>query len=208
MGDTALITDLVRAGVDPELVGRVANALVEAAQSGNSAEFHDVSAERRRAKDRERKRKIPQNSAESAEIPMSASTLKKDTNTSSLSKRRAERISAEWKPSEVDLEFALSRGLPRPRVDTEIEKFRNYWTAKSGRDATKRDWPATWRNWILTALERLPGNPPTPPPTENLRIPPWEREGITQDAWRERELAKTNGTQVRRDSGLGKAGPH
>jgi hypothetical protein len=39
----------------------------------------------------------------------------------------------------------------------ETEKFVNYWRAKSGKDATKVDWPATWRNWMLTAAERLPG---------------------------------------------------
>jgi hypothetical protein len=39
---------------------------------------------------------------------------------------------------------------------TETEKFRNYWRAKSGQAATKLDWPATWRNWMLSAYERLP----------------------------------------------------
>lgn len=43
------------------------------------------------------------------------------------------------------------RGVDGPR---ETEKFRNYWRAKSGKDATKIDWPATWRNWMLTAAER------------------------------------------------------
>lgn len=27
--------------------------------------------------------------------------------------------------------------------------FRNYWVAKSGRDAAKLDWEATWHNWVL-----------------------------------------------------------
>lgn len=43
------------------------------------------------------------------------------------------------------------RGVDGPR---ETEKFRNYWRSKSGKDATKLDWPATWRNWMLTAAER------------------------------------------------------
>lgn len=42
-------------------------------------------------------------------------------------------------------------GVDGPR---ETEKFRNYWSAKSGKDATKVDWVATWRNWMLTAAER------------------------------------------------------
>ena len=29
--------------------------------------------------------------------------------------------------------------------------FRDYWLAKSGKDATKVDWLATWRNWIRRA---------------------------------------------------------
>lgn len=40
----------------------------------------------------------------------------------------------------------------------ETEKFRNYWLAKSGKDATKIDWPATWRNWMLNAAERAGPN--------------------------------------------------
>lgn len=43
------------------------------------------------------------------------------------------------------------RNVDGPR---ETEKFRNYWQAKSGKDATKIDWPATWRNWMLSAAER------------------------------------------------------
>jgi hypothetical protein len=43
-----------------------------------------------------------------------------------------------------------------PGVDgkTETEKFVNFWRAKTGKDATKLDWPATWRNWMLNAPQR------------------------------------------------------
>jgi hypothetical protein len=42
-----------------------------------------------------------------------------------------------------------------PTVDgrRETEKFINYWTAKST-NATKLDWVATWRNWMLTAADK------------------------------------------------------
>lgn len=45
-----------------------------------------------------------------------------------------------------------------PGVDgrRETEKFENYWRSKTGAQATKLDWPATWRNWMLAAAERLP----------------------------------------------------
>jgi len=35
----------------------------------------------------------------------------------------------------------------------ETEKFRNYWRAKTGQSATKLDWEATWRNWMLKAAD-------------------------------------------------------
>lgn len=43
-----------------------------------------------------------------------------------------------------------------PGVDGRYEtaKFIDYWRAKSGRDATKLDWPGTWRNWMRKASER------------------------------------------------------
>lgn len=43
-----------------------------------------------------------------------------------------------------------------PQVDgrTETEKFVNHWRSKTGKDATKLDWPATWRNWMLNSRDR------------------------------------------------------
>jgi hypothetical protein len=40
-----------------------------------------------------------------------------------------------------------------PTIDLQAEhrKFVDYWIGKSGRDGTKLDWPATWRNWIRNA---------------------------------------------------------
>jgi hypothetical protein len=61
-----------------------------------------------------------------------------------------------------------------PQVDPrhETEKFVNYWRAKSGQGATKLDWTATWRNWMLSAAERLPApasNGDTPRSTGQAR---------------------------------------
>jgi hypothetical protein len=64
------------------------------------------------------------------------------------------RLSPDWVPSVLEIEFALDRGMTQEFVAVEAEKFRNYWTAKAGANATKRDWSATWRNWIITAMER------------------------------------------------------
>lgn len=45
-----------------------------------------------------------------------------------------------------------------PGVDGRFEtaQFCDYWRAKSGRDATKLDWVATWRNWMRNAAKRAP----------------------------------------------------
>jgi hypothetical protein len=69
--------------------------------------------------------------------------------------KRATRISSTWLPSSYDVAFAQERGMTNAQIEIEAEKFLNYWTAKSGRNATKLDWEATWRNWVLNALERL-----------------------------------------------------
>ena len=39
-----------------------------------------------------------------------------------------------------------------PHVDVNLstEMFVNYWRAKAGRDASKVDWLATWKNWLLS----------------------------------------------------------
>jgi hypothetical protein len=63
---------------------------------------------------------------------------------------RATRIPEPFLLTSEMKEWAAAR---TPSIDLllETEKFVNYWRAKSGRDATKLDWPATWRNWVLNA---------------------------------------------------------
>lgn len=66
---------------------------------------------------------------------------------------RATRIPDGWTPSD---ELAQTMHAECPNVDQRAEhrKFVDYWTAKSGKDATKADWNATYRNWIRRANER------------------------------------------------------
>lgn len=56
MTDETLIADLIRSGVDADLVQRVALAIIEAKANAQVAVMPDESAERRRAADRRRKR--------------------------------------------------------------------------------------------------------------------------------------------------------
>jgi hypothetical protein len=77
-----------------------------------------------------------------------------DTEKKESKRRRATRLPENWGLGGLDLAYAISKGLRLLEIETEAEKFKNYWTAKSGHTATKTDWSATWRNWILNALER------------------------------------------------------
>jgi hypothetical protein len=79
--------------------------------------------------------------------------------TKTAHRNRGQRIATDWNLSESGIAYALDRGMMRDRIEIEAEKFKNYWTAKTGTGAMKHDWEATWRNWILTALERRNGTP-------------------------------------------------
>lgn len=55
-------------------------------------------------------------------------------------------------------DWAVDRGYTGEWCMQQTERFINYWTAKPGKDGTKTDWRATWRNWILKAADDLPAN--------------------------------------------------
>jgi hypothetical protein len=70
-------------------------------------------------------------------------------------RKRACRLPEDWVPDQDLLNWGK---INAPGVDLgfETDKFRDYWLAKSGRDATKTDWRRTWRNWIRGELGRTP----------------------------------------------------
>ena len=68
---------------------------------------------------------------------------------------RATRIPDGWIPTD-DLANAMAAECPTVDQRHEHRKFVDYWKAKSGKDATKTDWDATYRNWIRRAAESNP----------------------------------------------------
>ncbi len=70
-------------------------------------------------------------------------------------KTKGVRLAKDWVLPKDWGNWALQKGLPREKVISEAEKFRNYWVAKSGRDAAKLDWYATWQNWVIKAIEQF-----------------------------------------------------
>jgi hypothetical protein len=63
---------------------------------------------------------------------------------------RGTRLPADWKLPRSWGEWALAEkpGWTSARVIEVADKFRDYWIAKAGRDGSKADWLATWRNWV------------------------------------------------------------
>lgn len=67
-------------------------------------------------------------------------------------RKRGTRIPESFIVTAAMREWAAGR-VPLVDVDSSTERFVNHWRAKSGKDATKLDWPATWRNWLLRDQE-------------------------------------------------------
>lgn len=60
---------------------------------------------------------------------------------------RGTRLPTDWTPS--DSLTAWASGA-RPDIDLQntIESFRDYWVGKAGKEGSKLDWDATFRNWV------------------------------------------------------------
>lgn len=76
-----------------------------------------------------------------------------------LPRKRGTRIPDDFTVTPEMTAWAKER-VPQLQGANETEKFINYWRAATGRTATKLDWVATWRNWMLNAAERTNGRKP------------------------------------------------
>ncbi|CBI76874.1 conserved protein of unknown function [Bartonella clarridgeiae 73] len=102
--------------------------------------------------------------AEEKETPIGVSQKKHSSVVSSSSfcdvshpkgKTQGCRLPSEWR---ADIAAAISEGLSEEQAHWQEKKFRDYWQAKSGKEAMKVDWSATWRNWYRREIERLKEN--------------------------------------------------
>lgn len=69
------------------------------------------------------------------------------TNKESGARKRGTRLPENWLPSPLTRQ-AMAKEFPSVDLKMEHDKFTDYWAAKAGKDGTKLDWDATWRNWI------------------------------------------------------------
>ena len=91
-----------------------------------------------------------QSQEEKKDIEVAASSLRSEAT-------KGTRLSEDWQPSPDNLRFAESEGFSASEIEREAAKFRDYWIGRAGAGGVKRDWCATWRNWIRKAkTERKP----------------------------------------------------
>src|SRR5271155_2009016 len=57
-----------------------------------------------------------------------------------------------WQPDPTDTE-RMRKEFPGFNLVSELDNFRDYWTAKAGAAATKMDWRATYRIWMRKAAK-------------------------------------------------------
>lgn len=166
-----LIELLLSTGFPVERIGEVAElvhrlcAEFHRNSTGTPPEYVDETAERRRAWDRARwhKRKNSTGVERSNDqhkrdisLPVALEALEeKITREVVARERKACRLPADFAVTDEMLAWAREElNLSPAYIDIETRKFRDYWLAKSGAQATKKDWTATWRNWIRTSTER------------------------------------------------------
>lgn len=166
MNDVAsIIADLVRAGTDPELVGRVAAAIA-------GTRNIDEQAERRRAADRARKAAcksgIPRNSAESAELvsplvpPFPPAPPIPPIIPPSTKQSRATALPDDWEPDAKTWALADELGFTAQEVWDQLDRMRDWAKNAGGGKGRKSDWNAAFRNWIKRAADDRRNKPQAP----------------------------------------------
>ena len=69
-------------------------------------------------------------------------------------RKKAHALSAQWVLTEADRNFAATRSWQQARIDSEADRFRDYWLANG---KAKADWAATWRNWVTSPFQTSGG---------------------------------------------------
>lgn len=66
---------------------------------------------------------------------------------------KGERLTPDWRLPKDWADWALGEGLDEVGIRREADRFKDYYIAQAGSSAAKRDWLATWRNWVRKAVD-------------------------------------------------------
>lgn len=94
--------------------------------------------------------------------------------------KRGTRLPAGWALPAAWGQWAIDQGHSEATIRFEADKFRDFWVGKSGKDAAKLDWEATWRNWMRNVAKPRAQAQAPPRETENARHQREFREAIQQ----------------------------
>ncbi|MFJ2456434.1 DUF1376 domain-containing protein [Pseudomonas protegens] len=85
--------------------------------------------------------------------------------------KRGSRLPEDWSLPGDWLDWALTKRPEFTAADVQAvaDEFADHWRAKSGKDAAKADWLATWRNWVRR--QRAPGAGLRSAPSSALSYP-------------------------------------
>ena len=77
-------------------------------------------------------------------IPITDSLLPLESKKQTI---KGSRLSQDWVIPDDYIEYCKKQ---RPELDVKLvaDNFKDFWISKSGSDATKLDWLATWRSWV------------------------------------------------------------
>lgn len=171
MSDPTLIADLIRAGVDADLVQRVVNVVAD------SRPTNADTADRRRARDREYRRnkraleatakandvavvsadKTPTEADKRCDLtslPLLTETAEKKEVVVAGRGSRGSRLPADWQPAAAALDLGAKLGFRLFEIESAAEEFRDYWHALPGSRALKTDWDKTFNNRLRAIAER------------------------------------------------------
>ena len=72
----------------------------------------------------------------------------------SKSEKKSTHLNSDFKPH-PDSWLTMQEHFPHIDLKLETHAFIDYWTSKTGSGSMKKDWDATWRNWIRSAHKRM-----------------------------------------------------
>lgn len=67
-------------------------------------------------------------------------------------------LPTDWQPTAEGWAFALSELGEEHLARRELMKFRNFWFGKTGEAGRKRNWDATWQNWVMKEADSGSGH--------------------------------------------------
>jgi hypothetical protein len=89
-------------------------------------------------------------------------TAERESTRATNSDSNGSRLASDWTlPAEWEQWAITNLEWPAAKAQSEAAIFKDHWLSKSGKDARKADWFATWRNWCRRTSEfaRTPNRP-------------------------------------------------